>query len=27
MLVFSNNPGYLIDHVDSDLNPKFSGIF
>jgi hypothetical protein len=27
ILVFSSNPGYLIDHVDSDLNPKFSGIF
>lgn len=27
VLVFKQSHGYLVDHVDSDLNPRWSGIF
>jgi len=27
VLVYKKNHGYIIDHVDSHINPKFSGKF
>lgn len=27
VLLFKNNPGYLVDHVDSHINPRWAGMY